>query len=505
MASLLDLWRAVLPAARPVGSGTAFDAAGAEARAAGREVGWVRVLQARVPAFVALDPQDLAILPEPALAALTAAGAIDPPTLVEAIATAGAAAVVLLGDEPLRGPLAIAAERAERLGLPALFMAASDGVLLERAVIGFLLDARGELERQAGRLEAELERLALADAGLEAQAAAVASFLGAGVAIEGPGGEPLAVHAAPARTETRSDAARYLAHPERVSLRVRLADLGSLAILGDGPPSELQRVVTARVAGLLALSIGRERASRAGPAGRDRAEALPAGGPPWVVLMARQLVPGLEASGAEREAARERLRRLAPARRLLLRGDISSLEYRLALAPEARDPFGLTVGARMATLLERAVAVSRPFADPGQRALAEAEARATLETFEALGRPPQVARADRLPAYRLLGNLHNLPAGRRQAEELLAPLLTGRPSAQARRLDTLRAVLDAPDLVQAAARLGVHRNTLTYRLSRIEAQTGWQLDEPDLKFLLGLSLRLMHDAQTLAAEEPSPR
>ncbi|MGH2466683.1 MAG: PucR family transcriptional regulator, partial [Candidatus Limnocylindrales bacterium] len=344
-----------------------------------------------------------------------------------------------------------------------------------------------------------------ADAGLEAQAAAVASFLGAAVAIEGPRGEALAVHAAPARAEARSDAARYLGHPERVALRVSLADLGSLAILGEGPPSELQRVVTARVAGLLALSIGRERAGRTGREGRGRGEALPAGGPPWVVLMARQLLPGVEASAAAREAARERLRRLAPARRLLLRGDVSSLEYRLALAPEARDPRGLAVGARMADLLGRTVAASRPFADPEQRALAEAEARATLEAFEALGRPPQVARADRLPLYRLLGNLHNLPDGQRQAEELLAPLLTGRASAQAQRLDTLRAVLEAPDLVRAATRLGVHRNTLAYRLGRIEAQTGWQLDEPDLRFLLGLALRLMRDAQHMAPDERPAR
>ncbi|MGH2466489.1 MAG: hypothetical protein ACRDGL_01990, partial [Candidatus Limnocylindrales bacterium] len=157
MASLLDLWRAVLPAARLVGPDAAVDEAGAEALVAGRQVGWVRVLQARVPAFDALERHDLAILPEPALTALTAAGSIEAPTLVEAIAEAGAAAIVLLGDEPLSGPLTLAAERAARLGLPALFLAQADGVLLERAVIGFLLDARGELERQAGRLEAELE------------------------------------------------------------------------------------------------------------------------------------------------------------------------------------------------------------------------------------------------------------------------------------------------------------------------------------------------------------
>ncbi|HEX5466365.1 MAG TPA: helix-turn-helix domain-containing protein [Candidatus Limnocylindrales bacterium] len=489
MASLLSLWRAALPAAVPIG----LDQDRAEALAAAREVGWVRVLQARVPAFEGLERRDLAILPLPALVALTAGGPVEPSTLVEAIAETGAAAILLVGDDPAAPVLGAAADRAARLGLPALHLPQGDAVEVERGVIGFLLDARAELEGQAGQLEAELEGLALAGAGLEAEAAAMAAFLGRAVAIEGPQREPLAVHAPPDRPETAADAARYLGRPDRVALRLPLAGVGHLVLLGERPASELDRAAAGRASGLLALAVGQAQ----GSGGRGRAEPLPSGGPPWVFLMARQLLPGAEATMAEREQLRDRLRRLAPARRLGLRGDATSLEFRIALAPEARDPLGLATAGRVVALLDRAAAVSRPFGTADQRALAEAEARATLEAFEALGGPPQVARADRLPVYRLLGSLHDLPGGAAQARELLAPLLGGRPAAQARRLDTLRAVLDAPDLTHAAAQLGIHRNTLTYRLARLEALTGWRLDEPDLRLVLGLALRIMQDAQRI--------
>jgi PucR family transcriptional regulator, purine catabolism regulatory protein len=149
------------------------------------------------------------------------------------------------------------------------------------------------------------------------------------------------------------------------------------------------------------------------------------------------------------------------------------------------------------------VAVSRPFDTNAGRSAAEADARATLEAAEALASPPGVARADRLPAYRLLGNLHNLPDGLRQARTLLAPLLRGRPDVRRERLATLRAVLDQPGLAEAAAVLGVHRNTIAYRIRRIEEVTGWQLADPDLRFPVSLALRLVQGEQTVESIEGS--
>jgi DNA-binding PucR family transcriptional regulator len=149
---------------------------------------------------------------------------------------------------------------------------------------------------------------------------------------------------------------------------------------------------------------------------------------------------------------------------------------------------------RIAAFLGRLVAVSRPFSEARDRSAAEADARATMEAAERLAEPPAVARADRLPAYRLLGNLHNLPEGERQARALLEPLLGGRADVRRERLATLRAVLEQPGIAEAADSLGVHRNTVAYRIRAIEAATGWRLADPELRFPLALALRLVQDA-----------
>ena len=56
MPDLAQLGQALLPGARRVGG------------AGGGPISWVRVMKARVPAFDALDPGDLAIVPASALA-----------------------------------------------------------------------------------------------------------------------------------------------------------------------------------------------------------------------------------------------------------------------------------------------------------------------------------------------------------------------------------------------------------------------------------------------------
>ncbi len=95
----------------------------------------------------------------------------------------------------------------------------------------------------------------------------------------------------------------------------------------------------------------------------------------------------------------------------------------------------------------------------------------------------------------MLGNLHNLPDGRRLARGLLQPLLESRPDVRREHLATLRAVLDQPGLAEAAAALGVHRNTIAYRVRRIEELTGWRLTEAELRLPLAVAVRLVQDDQ----------
>ncbi|MEO7664759.1 MAG: helix-turn-helix domain-containing protein, partial [Candidatus Limnocylindrales bacterium] len=199
-----------------------------------------------------------------------------------------------------------------------------------------------------------------------------------------------------------------------------------------------------------------------------------------------------------RQANRRELQLLAPARRLALRGDADSLEIRAVMAvdpPAGPDPEGRALATRIAAFLGRTVAISRPFGSVAERPAAEGEARATFEAAEGLPSTATgtVAAAARLPVYRLLGALHHLGDGERLAAALLEPLLRGRPDVRREHLATLRALLDRAGVGEAAKALGVHRNTIAYRVRRIEAVTGWDLDDPDLRVAVSIALRLVQD------------
>ncbi|HYC07871.1 MAG TPA: helix-turn-helix domain-containing protein [Candidatus Binatia bacterium] len=526
MATLAELHRELFPAAEPV--------AALEPGQGERVVGWVRTLKARVPAFDALEADDLALVPISALS-IVAGGASDLAALAEALLRAHVAGVLVLdggGDEAAltvsfgralvdhgvagyiltrgSGPAGGSAGGAGEGSGAAVFGpdGGTEAAGLERAIIGYLVNRRAEFERQAALLEAQLGRLALQSSDLATLVGAIGGFLERAVALEGRRGDALAVQAPADVPDAAAAATAYIAGPRAArlrsaALRVSLPAAsdgdrspGALVLLGDRPASELERVVAERIAGLLALEIARtESVSRARDEAR-RSEALPGDGPPWVVLVARQVVPDLPADIAEREETRRELRRLAPARRLALRGDPTSLELRLVLAADLDDPGGLGLAGRVAAFLGRTVAVSRAFTHPTDRAAAEADARATLEAADGLPVPPPVALAARLPAYRLLGNVHNVPDGQRQARALLEPVLGGSPAAVHDRLATLRALLDRAGIAEAAAALDVHRNTVAYRVRRIEAITGWNLDDPDLRFALALALRLVQEEQS---------
>ena len=72
---------------------------------------------------------------------------------------------------------------------------------------------------------------------------------------------------------------------------------------------------------------------------------------------------------------------------------------------------------------------------------------------------------------------------------------SGSAAARRERLATLAAVLEHPGLAEAASALGVHRNTLAYRLRRIEAIAGWRVAEPELRLPLAIAVRLVQSEQ----------
>jgi hypothetical protein len=77
------------------------------------------------------------------------------------------------------------------------------------------------------------------------------------------------------------------------------------------------------------------------------------------------------------------------------------------------------------------------------------------------------------------------------ARSRLAPLRTLAPGQQARLTETLRAWLDRPGQVQAvAAELGVHPQTVRYRVRRLRELYGDALEDPERRFELALALRV---------------
>jgi purine catabolism regulator len=511
MATLRDLLGTLLPAA--------VAAAPIVEVAAAREIAWVRVLRSRVPALDALEAGDVVIAPVPVVA-VVAGSSEDAALLADALAENAAALLVTGGDA--EGSSAALVEAAATRGIPVLRLRGADAAALERSVIAWLVNRRAALDEQAATLERRLEALALGGADLAALVAAFGGFLGRAAVLEGRRGDALAVHAPAEIPAAAAAASRFLATGAGVVLRVALPlaaadpsrrpDLvrygepalrGSLLLLADGPIGELERTATDRAAALLALELSRDAAVHRARETARRSEALPADGPPWVVLVARQAGREDVEEAEQREAFRAELRLLAPNRRLTLRGDSESLEFRLVAVAGADDPQGLAIAGRVAGFLRRSVAVSRPFADAAGRPAAEADARATLEAAERYASAPPVVRADRVAAYRLLGNLHNLPDGLGLARALLDPVLGGRPARVAERLETLRVVLDRPGLAEAAAALGVHRNTIAYRIRRIESLGGWDLQDPELRLSLAVAVRIVQRAHIVGDSAPA--
>ena len=496
MASLHDVRAAIFPTARPLAEPRPEQLAA--------EVAWVRLMKPRVPAFEALEPGDLAIVAGSALAIVapgdeTRSGIGE---LVDAFTSVRVPAILLVeGGEP--APLLDGLGRAVvAAGLVVYRLAGADPVQVERGVIGYLVNRRAQLDQRAGELERELAQLALLGGGLDMLAAAIGAFFGRPIVIEGRRGDPLAIHAPADVPNAAGAVSRYLARPSAVVLRVAIPGApgeagpgGRLVLLGDEPVRELERVASERLVTLLALELARDSAVRQARDEVRRGDPLPAAGPPWAVILARQLPADSPDEIAARDEIRAELRLMISPRRLTLRGTSESLELRMVAVADSDDPECREIGQRLSQFLRRTVAISRPFSEPAGRPAAEAAARATLDAIEGISAGPVVALAARLPAYLLLGNLHHLPDGPRQAAALLAPILAGRPDAQRRRLDTLRAILEAPGPNEAAARLGVHRNTIAYRTGRIERLAGWDLRDPDLRLALLIAVRVVQREQ----------
>src|SRR6266704_2625261 len=118
------------------------------------------------------------------------------------------------------------------------------------------------------------------------------------------------------------------------------------------------------------------------------------------------------------------------------------------------------------------------------------EARQTVRLTRRAGGRGRVASYRSLGAFRLLLEVQSPEALRRFVEELLGPLLQYAQSRDTPLLETLEALSARRWIRRAAARqLGIHINSMSYRVERIQTLTGLSLDDPETRVAISIALR----------------
>jgi PucR family transcriptional regulator, purine catabolism regulatory protein len=130
-----------------------------------RRVTWATTLRSVPPAFEPRGGGELVLAAHPALESLRRTdGALTLVRVLEGLAGAGAAALVVAGPVPKD-----AARAADALGLPLVELPLGTPLLdAERGIIGFVLGRHSELQAQASDLYRRLAQLAVENRGLEA-------------------------------------------------------------------------------------------------------------------------------------------------------------------------------------------------------------------------------------------------------------------------------------------------------------------------------------------------
>ncbi len=398
---------------------------------------------------------------------------------------------------------------------------------------------RSELQR---RLEAQLAeiqlshdiherftRLSLDGAGIPAILESVGALAGGPAALYSPDGYRVrglggSGDGMPARLSTRGRNAREV---DVVPVRAGSDVLGLLAVGHDasGQPAPGRVRALEHGSTVLAVELSKERAA-AEVERRLRGD-----------LVEEVLAGGLEPEEAERIARQaERLGHRVPHRAwvLVLEPDDDASEAALAVPGRqdnldaalsglirSRMPGALTLVrsasavflvpddvapdlAATETLAGQILAATAPVMKPGsasvgvgnlatsvaELARSYVEARQALRLTRRAGGRGHVSSYRSLGAFRLLLEVQSPDALRRFVDELLGPLVQYAQSRDTPLVETLEALSAARWVRRAAARqLGIHINSMTYRVERIKELTGLSLDDPETRVAISIALR----------------
>ena len=129
-------------------------------------------------------------------------------------------------------------------------------------------------------------------------------------------------------------------------------------------------------------------------------------------------------------------------------------------------------------------------ASVGELARSHHEARQALRLSRRAGIRARVTSYRALGAFRLLLEVQSPDALRAFVGEVLGPLLKYAESRETPLLQTLEALAAARWVRRAAARtVGIHINSMSYRVDRIESLTGLSLNDPETRVAIAIALR----------------
>jgi sugar diacid utilization regulator/putative methionine-R-sulfoxide reductase with GAF domain len=118
------------------------------------------------------------------------------------------------------------------------------------------------------------------------------------------------------------------------------------------------------------------------------------------------------------------------------------------------------------------------------------EARQALRLSRRAGARTRVTSYRSLGAFRLLLEVQSPEALRGFVTEVVGPLLKYAESRETPLLETLEALVASRWVRRAASRvLGIHINSMTYRIERIETLTALSLDDPETRVAVAIALR----------------
>lgn len=534
--SVGELWRQVLPPGSDLLAGE---------RGLSREVAWASTLRVRPPAFPKLGPGDMALLVSDWLELM------DPPLslaqALEGLAQRGAAAVAVVGQIPED-----AIQRAEALGMPLLQLPeGTNPYELEGSIARFISHQRTMLHQRGAEIHHRLMEASIQGRGMPGLLQVLAQVTGKAAAFLDQRHRPSHLAAPPGMKVTLEGLTAALAEagpselqtspqvtegpePSVLDLPIALAGFqaigctvaleaqvaGFLLLVGAaGQMGPLERLALAQASSVFTAEMARERAvaeaesrlkgdfleellegeladeeemvSRARYLGYDLS------GPGVVVVLTvqapRRSSPGM---GEGSEALMGRLSEVLPKGiAAMARGRGVVLVMPLADAQERAEPAARAENLRVqvAQALGRAVVagVGRCYPGPSGLRRSYQEARRALALGVDMAPGGRTHFFGSLGIYPVLFPLRDTQEAEAFLEEALGPLTTYDQRHKSELLRTLDTYLsNQGDLGRTAGALHLHRNSLAYRLRRIQEVAGISLDNAEDCFRLQLALKL---------------